>query len=85
VLIVSGDAFNDLPSTVPLCVPLVRTHAEDHLSDWVVTTHENDPVSGSFHLPYVRMVNLDGGQPLGLITGATVQKVTEGLTSLFSY
>lgn len=85
VLIVSNDDFNQVSPHGVLTVPLARTRPSDHLGQYTVVTNEQDPVSGTFHLPLVGIESLEGGTYLGLVTGATASSVTAGLQALFTY
>jgi hypothetical protein len=79
VLVVSTDVHNEV--RLPWIVP-IRRRAVD-APPYLVALRDQDPVGGSADVDRLDRAPLDG-EPVGMITGATMQRVREAIHTLFA-
>lgn len=85
-LVISSDVLNTLHGAAPIVVPLIRYNGP-HDGPFTVRTADTDPVSGVILLPQVAKATEIPGDAVvvGYLSGATMAKVTDGLSALFGY
>lgn len=79
VLVVSSDAHNAV--AMPWVVP-VRHRAVDALP-YLVALSEADPLSGTADIGRLAQVGVEG-EPLGLVTGATMSRIRNSINDIFA-
>ncbi|MGH3729724.1 MAG: type II toxin-antitoxin system PemK/MazF family toxin [Micromonosporaceae bacterium] len=79
VLVVSADAHNDV--RVPWVVPI--RHGRMNAPPYLVTLLDADPVGGTADVDRLDRVRLTG-EPVGIVTGATMQRVREAVGMVFA-
>jgi mRNA interferase MazF len=81
-LVVSSAAWND--GGLPQCVPVLRGHNAPEVIPFIVLTNEADPVTGALELGGLGPVEPAAFvQPSGMLTGATMAKVSDCLRNLY--
>lgn len=85
-LVISTDVLNTLPGAAPIVVPLIRYDGPD-AGPFTVRAVNTDPVAGVILLPQVAKATEVPGDAtvVGYLSGATMAKVTAGLSDLFGY
>lgn len=79
VLVVSADAHNDV--RVPWVVPI--RHGQVDAPPYLVALVDADPVGGTADLDRLDRVR-PTGDPVGIVTGATMRRVGEAITIVFA-
>lgn len=79
VLVVSSDAHNEIRT--PWIVP-IRRRALD-APPYLVALVDSDPLGGSADVERLDRAQVSG-QPVGMVTGATMHRVREAIYSLFA-
>jgi hypothetical protein len=79
VLVVSSDAHNAV--AMPWVVPL-RRRAMD-APPYLVAMSEADPLSGTADIGRLTQVSVSG-EPIGLVAGATMDRVRSAINDIFS-
>ncbi len=79
VLVVSADAHNDV--RMPWVVPI--RHGRMNAPPYLVTLLDADPVGGTADIDRLDRVRLTG-EPVGIVTGATMQRVREAVSMIFA-
>lgn len=79
VLVVSTDAHNDVRT--PWVAPI--RHGTLDAPPHLIALADVDPLGGSIDLGRLDMVPVTG-TPIGIVTGATMQRVREAIQTLFS-
>lgn len=79
VLVVSSDAHN--VTRTPWIAPI--RHGQADIPPYLVALHDADPLGGAIDLDRLRRA-LPNGQPLGLVTGATMNRVRESIAAVFA-
>jgi mRNA-degrading endonuclease toxin of MazEF toxin-antitoxin module len=79
VLIVSSDSHN--VTRTPWIAPI--RHGRADIPPYLVALVDADPLGGSVDLDRLRRA-LPVGEPLGLVTGATMSRVREAIATVFA-
>lgn len=79
VLVVSADAHNDV--RLPWVVPI--RHGRMNAPPYLVTLLDADPVGGTADIDRLDRVRLTG-EPVGIVTGATMRRVHDAITMIFA-
>ena len=84
VVVLSGDSHNDRPSAAPFCAPIVRQRGSTELPPFAVPLAESDPLSGVVVVNRMRrLVPGAGAERVGMVTGASMARLSEALRGLF--
>jgi mRNA interferase MazF len=84
VVVLSGDAHNDRPSASPYCAPIVRQRGATDLPPFVVPLAEADPLSGVVVINRMRRLRAPAGaERVGMVTGASMARLSTALRDLF--
>ena len=85
VVVLSSEAHNDRPAAAPFCAPVVRQRGSaDDLPPFAIALAETDPISGVVVLNRMRRLPAAiGAERLGLLTGASMAKISASLRELF--
>lgn len=82
VLVVSGEAWNE--GAAPQCVQLVRRHGVPEVLPYLVACAETGPVTGVLDMGWLSPVAHETFvESVGILTGATMAKVSGCLRKLF--
>jgi mRNA interferase MazF len=80
ILVVSSDAHNDTGKT-PWVVPI--RHGGIDAPPYLVALADTDPLGGTVDVD--RLTRVDpNGSPVGILTGATVERVRHAISTLFA-
>jgi mRNA interferase MazF len=79
VLVVSSDGHNQ--ARTPWVAPI--RHGRSDIPPYLVALHDADPLGGAVDLDRLRRA-MPTGQSLGLVTGATMNRVREAITAVLS-
>jgi hypothetical protein len=79
VLVVSSDTHN--VTRVPWIAPI--RHGADDIPPYLVALVDADPLGGAIDLDRMRRAT-PTGEPLGLVTGATMARVREAIVTVFA-
>ncbi len=79
VLVVSGDAHNEV--RLPWVVPIRRGRTD--APPYLVALVEADPVGGTADIDRLDRASLSS-EPVGIVTGATMQRIREAISTLFA-
>lgn len=84
VLVLSGDMFNDRKNAAPFCAPIVRQRGATELPPFAVALSEQDPITGVVVVNRMRRLPATtGAERLGMVTGASMVRLTEAMRDLF--
>jgi mRNA interferase MazF len=85
VVVLSSEAHNDRRGASPFCAPVVRQRGDpDDLPPFAIALAETDPISGVVVLNRMRRLPAAiGAERLGLLTGASMAKISASLRELF--
>ena len=84
VLVLSGDAFNDRSNASPYCAPIVRQRGAVELPPYAVALTEQDPITGIVVVNRMRRLPAStGAERIGMVTGASMARLSEALRGLF--
>ena len=84
VVVLSGDSHNERPSAAPFCAPIVRQRGATELPPFAVPLAEADPLSGVVVVNRMRRLPASAGaEKVGMITGASLARLSEALRDLF--
>jgi mRNA interferase MazF len=84
VVVLSGDAHNDRPSAAPFCAPIVRQRGSADLPPFVVPLAETDPLAGVVVVNRMRRLPAAAGaERVGMVTGASMARLSEAMRDLF--
>jgi mRNA interferase MazF len=82
VLVLSADSYNDRGSTY--CAPIVRQRGTTELPPFAVPLTEQDPITGVVVVNRIRRLPADvGAERIGMVTGASMARLTEAVRALF--
>jgi mRNA interferase MazF len=82
VLVASGRTWNE--AAAPQCVQLVRGHGVPELIPFLVVLAERDPVTGVLDMGWLSPIPREAFvEPIGMLTGATMAKVSDCLRMLY--
>lgn len=79
VLVVSGDAHNGVRT--PWVVPI--RHGTTDAPPYLIALVDADPVGGSADIDRLDRATVEG-RPIGILTGATMQRITEAIQTLYA-
>jgi mRNA interferase MazF len=84
VLVLSADMFNDRKNAAPFCAPIVRQRGSTELPPFAVALSEQDPITGVVVINRLRRLPADvGAERLGMVTGASMVRLTQAVRDLF--
>jgi mRNA interferase MazF len=84
VVVLSGDSHNERPSAAPFVAPIVRQRGSTELPPFAVPLAEADPLSGVVVVNRMRRLPASAGaEKVGMITGASLARLSEALRDLF--
>src|SRR3954453_7667701 len=84
VLVLSADSYNERSNASPFCAPIVRQRGAVELPPFAVALSEQDPVGGIVVVNRMRRLPASvGAERLGMVTGASMAKLTEAVRGLF--
>ncbi|MDR7280824.1 type II toxin-antitoxin system PemK/MazF family toxin [Catenuloplanes atrovinosus] len=84
VVVLSGDSHNERPSAAPFCAPIVRQRGSTELPPFAVPLAEADPLSGVVVVNRMRRLPASAGaEKVGMITGASLARLSEAIRDLF--
>jgi mRNA interferase MazF len=79
ILVVSSDAHNMIRT--PWVAPI--RHGRSDIPPYLVALLDTDPLGGAVDLDRLRR-GLPSGDPVGLVTGATMSRVREAVATVFA-
>jgi mRNA interferase MazF len=84
VLVLSSDSFNDRGNASPYCAPIVRQRGAVELPPYAVALTEQDPITGVVVVNRMRRLPAStGAERIGMVTGASMARLSEALRGLF--
>jgi mRNA interferase MazF len=84
VLVLSADTFNDRSNASPYCAPIVRQRGAVELPPYAVALTEQDPITGIVVVNRMRRLPAStGAERIGMVTGASMNRLAEALRGLF--
>lgn len=84
VLVLSADSYNDRSSASPYCAPIVRQRGVVELPPYAVALTEQDPITGIVVINRMRRLPAEvGAERIGMITGASMDRVAKAVRDLF--
>jgi mRNA interferase MazF len=85
VLVLSGDSYNERKSAAPYCAPIVRQRgATTELPPYAVALTEQDPITGVVVVNRMRRLPAEtGAERIGMVTGASMARLTDAMRELF--
>ncbi|MBU2669226.1 type II toxin-antitoxin system PemK/MazF family toxin [Actinoplanes bogorensis] len=84
VLVLSADAFNERGNASPFCAPIVRQRGVTELPPYAVALTEQDPITGVVVVNRMRRLPAAvGAERIGMVTGASMARLTDAMRSLF--
>jgi mRNA interferase MazF len=84
VLVLSGDNYNERKNASPYCAPIVRQRGATELPPYAVPLSEQDPITGVVVVNRMRRLPAAvGAERLGMVTGASMVRLTEAMRELF--
>ncbi|GAA2633451.1 type II toxin-antitoxin system PemK/MazF family toxin [Paractinoplanes durhamensis] len=84
VLVLSGDSYNERKNASPFCAPIVRQRGSTELPPYAVALSEQDPITGVVVVNRMRRLPAEiGAERIGMVTGASMVRLTEAIRELF--
>ena len=84
VLVLSADNYNDRLNPSPFCAPIVRQRGSVELPPYAVALTEQDPITGVVVVNRMRRLPAStGAERIGMVTGASMARLTEAVRTLF--
>jgi mRNA interferase MazF len=84
VLVLSADMFNERKNAAPFCAPIVRQRGATELPPYAVALSEQDPITGVVVVNRMRRLPAEvGAERLGMVTGASMVRLTQAVKDLF--
>jgi mRNA interferase MazF len=84
VLVLSGDSYNERSNASPFCAPIVRLRGATDLPPYAVALTEQDPITGVVVVNRMRRLPAEtGAERIGMVTGASMARLTEAMRALF--
>jgi mRNA interferase MazF len=84
VLVLSADSYNDRSNSSPFCAPIVRQRGTTELPPYAVALTEQDPITGVVVVNRMRRLPASiGAERIGMVTGASMARLTEAMRGLF--
>jgi mRNA interferase MazF len=84
VLVLSADSYNERANAAPFCAPIVRLHGVTELPPYAVALTEQDPITGVVVVNRMRRLPAAAGaERIGMVTGASMARLSEAVRGLF--
>jgi mRNA interferase MazF len=84
VLVLSADSYNERKNASPFCAPIVRQRGATELPPYAVALTEQDPITGVVVVNRMRRLPAEiGAERIGMVTGASMSRLTEAMRGLF--
>jgi mRNA interferase MazF len=84
VLVLSADSLNERTNASPFCAPIVRQRGAVELPSYAVALTEQDPITGVVVVNRMRRLPAaTGAERIGMVTGASMARLTEAMRALF--
>jgi mRNA interferase MazF len=84
VLVLSADSYNERSNPTPFCAPIVRQRGTTELPAFAVALTEQDPITGVVVVNRMRRLPASiGAERIGMVTGASMARLTEAMRHLF--
>ena len=84
VLVLSADSYNDRGNASPICAPIVRQRGVTELPPYAVALTEQDPITGVVVVNRMRRLPAStGAERIGMVTGASMARLTAAVRDLF--
>jgi mRNA interferase MazF len=84
VLVLSGDGYNERSNAAPFCAPIVRQRGTVELPPFAVALTEQDPITGVVVVNRMRRLPASiGAERIGMVTGASMARLTDAMRDLF--
>ena len=84
VLVLSGDSYNERKTASPFCAPIVRQRGVTELPPYAVALTEQDPITGVVVVNRMRRLPASTvAELIGMVTGASMARLTEAMRDLF--
>jgi mRNA interferase MazF len=84
VLVLSSDDHNDRKNASPFCAPIVRQRGATELPPFAVALTEQDPITGVVVINRMRRLPASiGAELIGMVTGASMARLTDAMRDLF--
>jgi mRNA interferase MazF len=84
VLVLSADSYNERANAAPFCAPIVRLRGVTELPPYAVALTEQDPITGVVVVNRMRRLPAAAGaERIGMVTGASMARLSEAVRGLF--
>jgi mRNA interferase MazF len=84
VLVLSADSYNERKNAAPFCAPIVRQRGVTELPPYAVALTEQDPITGVVVVNRMRRLPAStGAERIGMVTGASMVRLTDAVRALF--
>ncbi|HEU4349378.1 MAG TPA: type II toxin-antitoxin system PemK/MazF family toxin [Actinoplanes sp.] len=84
VLVLSADSYNERSSAAPYCAPIVRLRGAAGLPPYAIALTEQDPITGIVVVNRMRRLPASvGAELIGMVTGASMDRVAKAVRDLF--
>ncbi|MFI5493857.1 type II toxin-antitoxin system PemK/MazF family toxin [Actinoplanes sp. NPDC051859] len=84
VLVLSSDSYNERTNASPFCAPIVRQRGVTELPPYAVALTEQDPITGVVVINRMRRLpDSVGVERIGMITGASMARLTDAMREFF--
>ena len=84
VLVLSADSYNERGNAAPFCAPIVRQRGAVELPPYAVPLTEQDPITGIVVVNRMRRLPASvGAERIGMVTGASMDRLAKAIRDLF--
>ena len=84
VLVLSADSYNERTNAAPFCAPIVRQRGAVELPPYAVALTEQDPITGIVVVNRMRRLPVSvGAERIGMVTGASMDRLAKAIRDLF--
>jgi mRNA interferase MazF len=84
VLVLSADSYNERGNAAPFCAPIVRQRGAVELPPYAVALTEQDPITGIVVVNRMRRLPASvGAERIGMVTGASMDRLAKAIRDLF--
>ena len=84
VLVLSADSYNERGNAAPFCAPIVRQRGAVELPPYAVALTEQDPITGVVVVNRMRRLPATvGAERIGMVTGASMDRLAKAIRDLF--
>ena len=84
VLVLSADSYNERGNAAPFCAPIVRQRGAVELPPYAVPLTEQDPITGIVVVNRMRRLPAAvGAERIGMVTGASMDRLAKAIRDLF--